>query len=97
MKRRLLELHKAHDGKCAYCPCITVLREAWFKKYNDGDTATIDHVIPRARGGRDHWQNLALACRACNTLKGALTLDEFNKVRKNEPTGSNEKSAGIYG
>jgi len=31
---------------------------------------TIDHVIPRSRGGRDSWTNLVLACVKCNVKKG---------------------------
>src|SRR5205085_2199687 len=31
---------------------------------------TLDHVVPRHRGGRDAWDNLVAACRACNHRKG---------------------------
>ena len=31
---------------------------------------TIDHVIPRSRGGTDHLENLQLLCGACNSIKG---------------------------
>ena len=31
---------------------------------------TIDHVVPRSRGGTDHIENLQLLCAACNSLKG---------------------------
>ncbi|MDQ1256132.1 MAG: hypothetical protein QG656_728 [Candidatus Hydrogenedentes bacterium] len=37
---------------------------------------TIDHVVPRSRGGRDTWDNLVLACVACNVKKGNRTPDE---------------------
>lgn len=30
---------------------------------------TIDHVIPRERGGRNTWENLVTACKKCNSLK----------------------------
>jgi hypothetical protein len=29
-------------------------------------TATTDHVVPRSRGGKDHWANLVLSCYPCN-------------------------------
>ena len=38
---------------------------------------TIDHVVPRARGGTDHLDNLQLLCNACNSLKGTKTQAEF--------------------
>jgi 5-methylcytosine-specific restriction endonuclease McrA len=41
-----------------------------------GKDLTIDHVIPRHRGGRHTWENLVSACRACNHRKGGKTLDE---------------------
>ena len=31
---------------------------------------TIDHVVPRSRGGTDHLENLQLLCAACNSIKG---------------------------
>lgn len=31
---------------------------------------TIDHIIPRSRGGRDTWSNTACACARCNHRKG---------------------------
>lgn len=37
---------------------------------------TIDHVLPRSRGGRDAWENLVAACHACNTRKGDRTPTE---------------------
>ena len=30
---------------------------------------TLDHVVPRSRGGRSCWENLVVACLACNTRK----------------------------
>lgn len=37
---------------------------------------TIDHVMPRSRGGRDTWDNLVLACVQCNVRKGDRTPPE---------------------
>lgn len=34
------------------------------------DTSTLDHVIPLARGGLDHWTNWCLACEECNSSRG---------------------------
>lgn len=31
---------------------------------------TLDHVLPRCRGGRDSWENLVAACHSCNETKG---------------------------
>lgn len=37
---------------------------------------TIDHVIPRSRGGRDTWANVVLACIECNVKKANRTPEE---------------------
>jgi hypothetical protein len=37
---------------------------------------TIDHVIPRSRGGKNTWQNLVAACSKCNHRKGNRTPEE---------------------
>ena len=37
---------------------------------------TLDHVVPRHRGGAHSWENLVTACKACNHRKGGKTPDE---------------------
>lgn len=37
---------------------------------------TVDHIIPRRRGGEDTWENLVCACESCNSLKGDRALDQ---------------------
>lgn len=37
---------------------------------------TLDHVIPRSRGGRTDWDNLVASCHACNNLKGDRLPEE---------------------
>lgn len=38
---------------------------------------TVDHIIPRSRGGTDHPENLQLLCAACNSLKGNRSQPEL--------------------
>ena len=38
---------------------------------------TIDHIVPRVKGGTDHIDNLQLLCGACNSMKGAKSQAEF--------------------
>lgn len=40
------------------------------------DKLTIDHVVPKSRGGRDTWENLVAACVPCNNRKGNRTPEE---------------------
>ena len=37
---------------------------------------TIDHVVPRSRGGETQWDNVVTACRPCNQRKGSRTPKE---------------------
>jgi 5-methylcytosine-specific restriction endonuclease McrA len=37
---------------------------------------TLDHVVPKQRGGRDTWNNLVAACHQCNVRKGNRTPSE---------------------
>lgn len=40
------------------------------------DELTIDHVIPRSRGGKSVWENVVLACMRCNMKKGNRLPEE---------------------
>ncbi len=50
-----------------------------------GESLSIDHVIPRSRGGKDTWENVAAACIECNMKKGNLTPREANMPLKKKP------------
>ena len=38
---------------------------------------TVDHVVPQAKGGSDHLDNLQLLCNACNSMKGVKSQEQF--------------------
>ncbi|GMI58387.1 hypothetical protein ScalyP_jg2286 [Parmales sp. scaly parma] len=58
------------DGyKCQYCD----------KKYRHSDLS-LDHVHPRAQGGRLDWTNVVTCCRTCNGRKGELPLNKLASV-----------------
>ncbi len=46
---------------------------------------TIDHVMPRHRGGRHSWDNLVSACRGCNHRKAGQTPVEAHMKLMKEP------------
>ncbi|MCR2817321.1 HNH endonuclease [Microbacterium sp. zg.Y1090] len=53
--------------------------------------ATIDHVMPRSRGGADSWENLVAACVRCNNTKGDRTPQEIGwhlRVTPRAPRGA---------
>ena len=54
----------ARDGwKCVYCGTA-------------GGRLTLDHVIPRSKGGDSVWENVVTACAPCNLRKGDRLLEE---------------------
>jgi 5-methylcytosine-specific restriction endonuclease McrA len=46
---------------------------------------TLDHVIPRSRGGDNSWTNLVTCCHKCNLLKADRTPNEANMVLRKKP------------
>ena len=49
------------------------------------DDLTIDHVIPRSRGGHTTWENVVLACVRCNTKKGSRLASECDMTPRRAP------------
>ena len=50
---------------CAYCGDQFLAKEL-----------TIDHVMPKSRGGKNNWTNVVAACKPCNHKKGNRTPEE---------------------
>ena len=67
------------SGECQYCQKIVPI-----------STATIDHVIPKSRGGGHTWENLVIACSKCNGKKGSRLLEECNMSLGKKPSLPNE-------
>lgn len=58
------------EHRCAYC---------------GASASTIDHVLPRSRGGKDSWENLVACCLSCNNIKGDRTPAEMNWTLRHNP------------
>ncbi|GAB4568945.1 MAG: HNH endonuclease [Anaerolineae bacterium] len=68
---------------CIYCgvqPGDVVRGKVLYK----GDF-TVDHILPRSRGGKDTWTNTACACYTCNHRKGGRTASEAGMKLRWEP------------
>jgi 5-methylcytosine-specific restriction endonuclease McrA len=50
-----------------------------------GDKLSIDHVLPRSRGGPDSWENVITACLPCNVRKGNRTPPEAGMALDRQP------------
>ena len=61
------------DGhRCQYCG-------------SSADQLSIDHVVPRSRGGLDTWENVTTACLPCNVRKGNRTPREASMPLMGKP------------
>ena len=56
----------AQRGKCWIC-----LRPMRLERGLHPDSMSIEHVVPKSRGGGEKWHNKLLAHRACNSARGA--------------------------
>ncbi len=55
---------------------------------------TLDHIIPRHRGGPHTWQNLVAACMPCNRRKGGKNPREANMTLRRRPY--EPKATAVY-
>ena len=59
-------IFKRDNHKCSYC--------------GTSKNLTIDHILPKSRGGGNTWLNLTTCCKNCNTAKNNLTVIEFKNL-----------------
>lgn len=71
----------ARDSRrCAYCA---------------GPADTVDHILPRSRGGQNTWSNTVAACGGCNQRKGDRTPPESGMRLRTAPTVPTWASIGL--
>ena len=78
LSRRNLFLRDS--GRCQYCGIHVTLK-----------TGTIDHIMPRSKGGLHAWENVVIACIPCNQKKGSRLISNTNMTlikKPNSPTVS---------
>ena len=62
-------------------------RDAWTCQYCGSERTglTVDHVIPRSRGGESVWENIVASCAPCNRRKGNRLPREIEMHPRNAP------------
>ena len=79
----LKRLYERDEGKCAICGNICDWNDYTLR--TDGtfialdNYPSIDHIQPISKGGLHAWDNIQLACRKCNTKKGARLIAPYAK------------------
>jgi 5-methylcytosine-specific restriction endonuclease McrA len=66
---------KRDNHQCQYCGAC--------------DNLTVDHIIPKSKGGASTWDNLVTACSSCNNKKDNKSLKEVGMHLKTEPKRPN--------
>ena len=72
------------DQRCQYCGGRAV-------------DLTLDHVVPRSRGGPTSWENVVACCRACNARKRDRTPEEARMQILRRPTAPAFLFTAAYG
>lgn len=67
-------LVKRDKSQCQYC-CVKL----------SPSQVTIDHILPKSRGGRTNFSNCVVACQPCNSRKDDRTPEESGMKLRNEP------------
>ena len=67
-------IYARDENRCQYCG----------KRFHTSELS-LDHIIPRARGGGATWTNIVCACTACNVRKGERLPEEAGMVLFKEP------------
>lgn len=55
-------------------------------QYCGASADSIDHVVPRSRGGEHAWDNVVAACRRCNAKKADRLLEEISMTLRSRPS-----------
>jgi 5-methylcytosine-specific restriction endonuclease McrA len=77
--RRIRSLAQRDGMRCRYC------RAALDEDGPDMFRPILEHWTPKSRGGSNDLSNLVLACKFCDTAKGAMTGDEFLGQKESTP------------
>lgn len=73
-RSRLEKILRRDGGRCQICGCEVAIDRDGIAK------ATVDHIIPKSRGGTNFGFNLQLACRDCNSRKSnKIPYDAFHR------------------
>ena len=73
-------------------------RDSWTCQYCGSRKSglTVDHVIPRSRGGKSVWENIVAACAPCNRRKGNRLPREIQMHPQNTPKAPGPRSSSRW-
>lgn len=69
------QIYKRDSHQCVYC--------------GSSKNLTLDHVLPKSRGGKNDWNNLVTSCFKCNLKKVSDRTPKSQNDNVKEPFGRN--------
>ncbi len=80
-----------HDRSVAVNRRTVFARDGHRCQYCGSAAESIDHVVPRSRGGEHVWDNVVAACRRCNTRKEDRSAGEVGLVLRRQPVAPRQR------
>lgn len=78
-----MKTKRAHDRllikqqfECFYCGHL-IARSRVARRTRGFRRSSVDHVVPKSKGGENKMENYVAACKNCNVKKGVKTVEEF--------------------
>lgn len=94
--RKILKLLEKQNYQCKFCSIIALELIILYDKNSskidfivnalnsNGEERkmTIDHIVPKSKGGKNHSNNCQILCYQCNQKKGNKSNEEFTRISK---------------
>lgn len=90
-RHHLPRLISEQRHRCCYCLCEVTMSKS---KRNHNSYATIDHVVTVSHSKRikvpyNTYQNMVVACKLCNNLRGCIDAYVFHDLQLWKPENAN--------
>lgn len=86
---RLVNMFRRSKQRVRYRKQNVFARDRWTCQYcgerKPAAELTVDHVVPRAQGGRTEWENVTTSCRECNSAKADRTPQQARMRLRSKP------------
>lgn len=78
LEKEVNDYFKLNEKENIYCEyCKIELKPNQRYPYNDA--SSLDHKLPKTRGGANTFDNIAITCTQCNIIKGTMNTEEYLK------------------
>ena len=75
----------AFSKKIRWSRTRVLIRDNYTCAYCGGYADTVDHIVPKTKGGKSTWENTVAACKKCNNIKGHKLLNQIGFIPRTKP------------